>query len=101
MIGGHAYRFSVNGTILTVTRRTDKDAGWYNTFKLRAYMPTEDIPDCTSTAYMYYDLDGEEAPRNTTEAIIHPSVTAIKRTAFYHWESLVRIAVSGWQCHNN
>ena len=58
------YSFSVNGRILTITR-TDEDEdededrclpgwykkGWHCKFYLRAYLPTETIPDFTSTVY--------------------------------------------------
>jgi len=39
------YSFSVKGRTLTITR-TDKDEGW-DGFFLRAYLPTEVIPDFT------------------------------------------------------
>jgi len=86
------FRFSVNGRILTITR-TDRDGGWNNDLKLRAYLPTEDIPDFTSTVYTHHGLVGEEAPRDTTEVIFAPSVNIIQRFAFYRCRSLVRFTI--------
>jgi len=91
-LSGVKFRFPVNGRILTITR-TDEDAGWDWDLKLRAYMPTEDIPYFTSTVYTYYGLDGEEYPEDTTEVIFHPSATIIKEAAFYECKSLVRVTM--------
>jgi len=54
-IGCCEFSFSVNGTTLTITR-IDEDGGWPAQIKIRAYMPTEDIPDFTSTVYTYWGL---------------------------------------------
>ena len=86
------FRFSVNGRILTITR-TDRDGGWNNDLKLRAYLPTEDIPDFTSTVYTHHGLVGEEAPRDTTEVIFAPSVNIIQRYAFIGCRFLERITI--------
>jgi len=88
---GYEYSFSVSGRILTITR-IDKDEGWFD-FYLRVYMPTENIPDFTSTVYTYWGLDGEDAPKDVTEVIFHPSVRIIKRGAFIDCASLVRITI--------
>jgi len=92
-IRGHTFSFFVKGTTLTVTR-TDSDEGW-DEFKLRAYMPTEVVPDFTSTVYLYHGLDGEKAPKDVTKVIIHKSVTTIKRYAFDYCRSLVRVTMHG------
>ena len=89
---GSKFSFSVNGTTLIITR-TDGDEGWSWNLKLRACMPTEDIPDFTSTVYTYYGLDGEQAPKDITEACIHPSVMNIQKYAFCHCKSLVRVTI--------
>jgi len=88
----HKFRFSVNGRTLTITR-IDKDGGWDSGFMLRAYLPTADIPDFTSTVYMYHGLDDEYAPKDTTKVIFHPSVTTIQECAFLGCESLERITI--------
>jgi len=90
--GGYRFRFSVKGRILTITR-IDVDEGWPIDFKLRAYLPTEDIPDFRSTVYTYHGLDGERAPEDVTEVIFHPSVTTIKYYTFYGCKSLVRVTI--------
>jgi len=56
----YKFSFSVNGTTLTITR-TDKDAGWEH-LKLRAYLPTQVIPDFTSTVYTYHGLMVKKPP---------------------------------------
>ena len=91
---GYKFSFSVNGRALTITR-TDKDAGWdwLRTFYLRVYLPTEVIPDFTSTIYTYWGLRNERAPKGTTEVIVHPSVTIINANAFNGCGSLVRITI--------
>ena len=89
--GSNQYSCSVKGRILTVTR-IDGDGGG-RSFKMRAYMPTEDIPDFTSTVYIYLGVDGECAPRDVTEAFLHSSVTIIQRRAFILCKSLVRITI--------
>ena len=62
-------------------------------FYLRAYLPTEDIPDFTSTVYMYHGVDDEKAPKDTTELNFHPSVTTIQQCAFKGCESLERVTI--------
>jgi len=89
---GYKFRFSVKGRILTITR-IDADGGWDLGFFLRAYLPTEVIPDFTSTVYTYWGLDGEEAPHDVTKVNFHPSVTRIQTYAFYGCRSLVRITI--------
>jgi len=91
---GHIFSFSVKGRILTITRIADADEneGW-PVFRLRAYLPTENIPDFTSTVYLYWGLDGEIAPKDTTKIIFHPSVTTIQEWAFYNCKSLVRVTI--------
>jgi len=81
---GYTFSFSVNGRTLTVTRTDDdKDQeGWFYGFNLRAYLPTEEIPDFTSTVCTYWGLDDEEVPEDTTEVIFHPSVRTIQEQAF-------------------
>jgi len=54
------FSFSVKGRILTITR-IDGYEGWEELW-LHAYLPTEDIPDFTSTNYTYHGLDREQAP---------------------------------------
>ena len=84
----------MKGRILTITRIDVKlDGGWDDGFYLRAYLPTEDIPDFASTVYMYYGIRNERAPLDTTKVIFHPSVTTIKGHAFYHCKSLVRVTI--------
>jgi len=39
---GYNFRFSDKGRTLTITRIDADDEGWYEDFKLRAYLPTED-----------------------------------------------------------
>jgi len=93
------FTFSVNGRTLTITR-TDvggwlyghEDGGWPD-FNLRAYLPTEVIPDFTSTVYTYWGLDGEKAPKDVTEVIFHPSVTRIQEIAFCRCKSLVWVTI--------
>jgi len=67
-------------------------------FQIASLHATEDIPDFTSTVYTYYGLDGEQAPLDTTEVIIHPSVTVIQAYAFrecqYPWCGLSRHMLS-------
>ena len=58
---GCKFRFSVKGRTLTITR-IDKDEGWEYGFRLRAYLPTEVIPDFASTVYTYWGLRDERAP---------------------------------------
>ena len=97
----HKYRFkfSVNGRTLTITR-TDEDGGWRYDFWLRTYLPTDTIPDFTSTVYTYYGLDHEGAPYDVTEVIFAPSVTTtIKERAFYDCKSLVRITIPDHMTH--
>jgi len=95
---GHTLRFSVNERILTITRigrdeGWNADGGWPNGFRVRAYLPTENIPDFTSTVYLYWGLRHEFAPRDTTEVIFHRSVTTIQASAFFNCCSLVRITI--------
>ena len=89
---GCTFSFSVNGRTLTVTR-TGADGGWDRGFFLRAYLPTEHIPDFTSTVYTYWGLDNERPPKDVTEAIIHPSVTTILVAAFDGCKSLLRVTI--------
>jgi len=91
-LAGYEFSFSVKGRILTITR-IDADEGWDDAFYLRAYLPTEVIPDFTSTVYLYYGLLHEWAPEDTTKVIFHPSVTIIRDRAFYYCESLVRVTI--------
>jgi len=56
-------------------------------------MSIEDITNFTSTTYTYYGLDGEQAPKDTTEVIIHPSVITIKGYAFFCCIFLVRVTM--------
>ena len=87
---GYKFSFSISGTTLTITR-IDGLGGCY-AFTLRAYLPTEEeIPDFTSTIYTYWGLEGERAPKDTTELIFHPSVTTIEEDAFLACKSLVRV----------
>jgi len=90
IMGG--FRFSVKGRTLTITR-IDRDEGWYGSFGLRAYLSTENIPDFTSTVYTYHGLRYEEAPKDTTQVIFHPSVTIIHNGAFFGCKSLVRVTI--------
>ncbi len=63
-------------------------------FTMRIFDPqTETVPDFTSTVYVYYGLDGERAPSDTTEVIIHPSVKIIKNGAFMYLRSLRRVII--------
>jgi len=92
---GNKFRFSVKGRTLTITR-TDADEGrpgWRYASNLHAYLSTEDIPDFTSTVYMYWGLEHEQAPYVTTEVNFHPSVTTIKENAFYGCDFLVRVTI--------
>jgi len=87
------YSFSVNGRTLTITKiDEDEDEGWA-AFKLRAYLPTETIPDFTSTVYTYWGLDGEDTPPYTTKVIFHPSATRTQDRAFFYSRSLVRVTI--------
>jgi len=81
---------SVNGTTLTITR-IDEDGPCC--FYLRAYLPTEPIPDFTSTVYTYLGVDDERVPRDTTKVIFHPSVTTIKGYAFRDCVCLERVSI--------
>ena len=91
---GDEFSVSVNGRTLTITRIHDgEDEGWWREFSLRAYMPTDVIPDFTSTICTYWGLDGEDVPKDTTEVIFHPSATTIQECAFYGCESLVRVTI--------
>jgi len=102
---GYDFSFSVKGRTLTITR-TDEDGGWppddgdndlydlgEEPFCLRVYMPTEDIPDFTSTVYTYHGLLHEYAPESTTKVIFHPSVRTIQDIAFQYCDSLVRVTI--------
>jgi len=102
---GYKFRFSVKGRILTITR-IDKNAGWnpwtdfgLPDFGLRAYLPTEDIPDFTSTVYTCWGLEDEQAPYNTTKVIFHPSCTTIQRCTFEGCQSLVRVTIPDTVTH--
>ena len=95
---GYKFRLSVKGRILTITR-IDQDEGWDRGFFLRAYLPTEVIPDFASTVYMYHGVRYEEAPEDTTKAIFHPSVTIIQEGAFSDCESLVPITIPDTVTH--
>jgi len=88
---GYKFSFSVKGRILTITR-IDGLAGWCD-LRLRAYSPTEVIPDFTSTVYTYLGVEYDCAPRDTTKVIFHPSVTVIQCCAFNGCESLVRVTI--------
>ena len=94
---GYKFSFFVKGRTLTITRMDTDDPswgeGWRHNFRLRVYMPTEDIPDFTSTIYTYWGLDGEGAPKDTTKVIFHPSVTTIGENAFHACRSLVRVTI--------
>jgi len=58
---------------------------------MRVYDPeTEALPDFNLTTYIYFGLDGEYAPLDTTEVIIHPSVETIKEEAFHHCSKMRR-----------
>jgi len=89
---GWEFSFSVNGRTLTITR-TDDNIGWPIAFYLRAYLPTENIPDFTSTVYTYWGLLHERAPADVTKLIFHPSVNIIQKHAFNHCRSLVRVTI--------
>ena len=95
---GYKFRCSVKGTTLTVTS-IDEDEGWHSYFYLRAYLPTEVIPDFTSTVYTCWGLKDERAPEGTTELNVHPSVTIIKPGAFYGCKSLVRVTIPDTVTH--
>jgi len=86
--------FSVSGRTLTITRiDEDGDYGWDNDFSLCAYLPTEVIPDFTSTVYTYLGLLHESAPDDTTDVIFHPSIRIIQYRAFLLCKSLVRVTI--------
>ena len=92
----YKFRFSIEGRTLTITR-IDEDSDWvweYEGFsRVRAYLPTDTIPDFTSTVYTYWGLDDEEAPKDTKEVIFHPSVLTIQMGAFIDCNSLVRVTI--------
>jgi len=92
------YSFSVNERTLTITR-TDRDGGWDHEFFLRVYLPTETIPDFTSTVYTYWGLKDEKAPEDTTEVNFHPSVTTIQEEAFKECWSLNMITIPDHVTH--
>jgi len=96
--GIHSVSPSTGGPLCTITR-IDEDGGWGNGFWLRAYLPTDTIPDFTSTVYTYWGLDNEKAPKDTTKIIIHPSVTTIQEDAFIGCTSLVRITIPDTVTH--
>jgi len=93
-------KFSVHGRTLTITTIDgDGDEGWDEDFFLRAYLPTEVIPDFTSTVYTYWGLDHEYAPDDVTKVIFHPSVRIIQYRAFFECGSLVRITIPDHVTH--
>jgi len=99
---GCEYSFSVNGTTLTITRTAaddDDDEAWDDEFRLRSYLPTEDIPDFTSTVFTYYCLNGKWVPKDATEVNIHPSVHTIKQYTFVGCSSLVRVTIPDTVTH--
>ena len=65
----------------------------------RTYLPTEDIPDFTSTICTNWGLDDERVPEDTTELIFHPSVTTIKDNAFNGCTFLVRVTIPDHVTH--
>jgi hypothetical protein len=89
---GRKFRCSVNGRILTIAR-IDDDTGWDRVVYLHAYLPTETIPDFTSTVYTYWGLEDEFVPQDATKVIFHPSVTTIRGSAFDRCRSLVRVTI--------
>jgi len=97
---GYKLSLYVNGRTLTVIRTDEDRGGWGDDdFLLRVYLPTEDIPDFTSTVYTYHGIRHEKAPEDTTEIIFHPSVTSIQFDAFIHCRSLVRVTIPNTVIH--
>ena len=82
----------MKGRTLTITR-IDGDGGWDDDFFLRAYLPTEVIPDFASTVYTCWGLRREEAPLDTTKVIFHLSVTTIQNMAFDGCYCLLRVTI--------
>jgi len=89
---GYKFRIFVKGRTLTITR-IDRHEGWPHGFRLRAYLPTEHIPDFTSTVYTYWGLKDERVPNDTTVVIFAQSVNIIQVGAFYGCRSLVRVSI--------
>jgi len=73
----HRVRFSIryhdDGITATLTRIDDDHRGrGHGRFTMRLYDPeTEEVPDFTSTIYVYMGLPDERAPNDTTLIIIH------------------------------
>ncbi len=66
-------------------------------FTMRVFDPaTEVLPDFNSTTYVYFGIDEEIAPSNTTQVIIHPSIQTIQSDAFIGCENMRRCIM-----HNN
>mmetsp|Transcript_6719 Transcript_6719/g.7713 ORF Transcript_6719/g.7713 Transcript_6719/m.7713 type:complete len:115 (-) Transcript_6719:841-1185(-) len=74
----HRVRFSIryhdDGITATLTRihDYDDDDDYFDSLSMRLYDPqTEEVPDFTSTIYVYMGLPDERAPNDTTLIIIH------------------------------
>jgi len=93
LYGNPKFSFSVKGRTLTITRTDEDDEGWTGAFRLRDYLPTEDIPDFTVTVYTYHGLRHEYVPQDVTKAFIHPSVRIIKEYAFWRCKFLERVTI--------
>ncbi len=77
------------GSTYVLFSRTDKNEGWQDVLRFRVYNSAEGpLPDFNSTTYMYYGLDGEQAPSNTVVGKVHPSVRIIRESAFINCDRM-------------
>jgi len=66
----------------------DYDGYFYPYFSMHIFDPN------TSTIYVYVGLEGERAPKDTTEIVFHPSVKIIKEWAFEYCTKLRRVIMN-------
>ncbi len=86
-------RYHDDDITVTLTRVDNGRRVYYDPLFIRMYDPEiETVPAFNTTVYVYCGLDGEFAPKDTTDVIIHESVKIIKKNAFRHTE-LRRVVV--------